>query len=84
MDPSQAQVNHEVYQRKYQRKYQRELERDHLGRVALMHDGEIVEICNDEGDAYVIGCDKFGLGNFSIKTIGDRPVQMGIVAAATT
>ncbi|WP_419551653.1 hypothetical protein [Candidatus Poriferisodalis sp.] len=80
MDPSQAQINHEAYQQKYQR----DLERDHLGRVALMHDGELVEIYNDEGDAYAIGCDKFGLGNFSIKTIGDRPVQMGIVAAATT
>lgn len=79
MEPSQARINHAAYIEKYQR----ELERDHRGRVALMNDGELVEIYNDEGDAYAIGCEKFGLGNFSIKTVGERPVHMGIATAAT-
>ena len=79
MESSQVHINHAAYQEKFQR----DLERDHLGRVALLHDGGLVEIYNDAGDAYRIGCEKFGLGNFSIKTIGDRPVQMGIAAAAT-
>ena len=79
VESSQAQINHAAYKTKYQD----DLEREHLGRVALMHDGELVEIYNDEGDAYAIGCEKFGLGDFSIKTIGDQPVRMGIVAAAT-
>ncbi len=79
MEHSQAQINHVAYLGKYQR----ELERNQMGRVALMHDGELVEIYNDEGDAYAIGCEKFGLGNFSIKVIGARPVHMGIATAAT-
>lgn len=79
MEPSEAQTNHAAYVEKYQR----ELERHHRGRVALMHSGELVEIYNDEGDAYAIGCEKFGLGKFSIKTVGERPVHMGIATAAT-
>lgn len=54
------------------------METDHFGRVALLHDGEIVEIYNDSGDAYTIGCEKFGLGNFSIENIGEPPISLGI------
>ena len=54
------------------------METDHFGRVALLHDGEIVEIYNDNGDAYTIGCEKFGLGNFSIENIGEPPISLGI------
>ena len=32
-----------------------DLERDHSGRIALLHDGKLVSIFNDRGDAYVIG-----------------------------
>ena len=78
MELSQAHVNHAAYLERFQR----DLERDHFGRVALMHDGELANIYNDEGDAYSIGCEKYGLGSFSIKTIGSRPVQIGIHAAA--
>ncbi len=31
-----------------------------MGRVVLMHDGEVVEVYNDSGDAYKIGCEKYG------------------------
>lgn len=53
------------------------MEAKHLGRVALMHDGEIVNIYNDSGDAYSIGVEKYGLGEFSLQKIGDRPIKMG-------
>lgn len=55
-----------------------EMEAEHFGRAALLHDGEIVEICNDSGDAYAIGCEKFGLGNFSIENIGEPPISLGV------
>ena len=51
---------------------------EHRGRTALLHDGKIVAIYNDSGDAYDIGCEKFGLGNFSTQTIGERPKSLGI------
>ncbi len=55
-----------------------EMEAEHFGRAALLHDGEIVEIYNDSGDAYAIGCEKFGLGNFSIENIGEPPISLGV------
>ena len=55
-----------------------EMETEHFGRAALLHDGEIVEIYNDSGDAYAIGCEKFGLGNFSIEKIGEPPISLGV------
>ena len=56
----------------------RELEAEHMGRTALMHDGKVVGIYNDDGDAYKVGCDNYGLGNFTIKIIGEPPVHLGI------
>ena len=53
------------------------LRAEHLGRTALLHDGELIAIYNDSGDAYDIGCEKYGLGNFSIETIGDEPKSLG-------
>ena len=55
-----------------------EMEAEHFGRAVLLHDGEIVEIYNDSGDAYAIGCEKFGLGNFSIEKIGEPPISLGV------
>jgi len=59
------------------RKNQKKLEEEHLGRVVLLHDGEIIAVYNDGGDAYDIGCEKFGLGNFSVENIGSRPQSLG-------
>ena len=78
--PSQAHDNNAAYREKYQEK----LERDDLGRVALMHDGEVIAIYNDSGDAYAIGVERFGLGNFSAKKIGQQPAHIGIFTAALT
>ncbi len=54
---------------------------EHLGRVALLHDGALVGIYNDPGDAYSVGCEKFGLGNFSTQQIGALPRSLGSAAA---
>ena len=50
----------------------------HFGRTALLHDGQIIAIYNDGGDAYTIGCEKFGLGHFSTQMIGEKPQSLGI------
>ena len=54
-----------------------ELEEKHMGRVVLMHDGEVVEVYNDSGDAYKIGCEKYGLGNFFLVNVGEQPINLG-------
>lgn len=48
---TQVKTNHIIYNTKYRQR----MEREHFGRVALMHDGRIVEVYNDMGDAYSIG-----------------------------
>ena len=62
-------------------RHREELEREHPGRVALMHDGEVEAIYNDEQDAYQIGVEKHGLGNFSLQVIGEEPVSLGFIGA---
>ncbi len=56
---------------------EQDLERDHSGRVALFHHGKFITTYNDYGDAYDIGCEKFGLGHFSITRIGEKPASLG-------
>ncbi len=53
---------------------------EHIGRTALLHDGKLFAIYNDSGDAYQIGVDKFGAGNFSIQTFGEAPKSLGFLA----
>jgi hypothetical protein len=77
---SQVKINHIAYCEKYQE----DLEREHMGRIALMHDGEVVAIYNDSGDAYAIGVEKFGLGEFSTKLIGREPMKLGILTVPLT
>jgi len=36
----------------------------------------LVAVYNDSGDAYAIGCEKFGLGSFFTKKIGQKPVRI--------
>ena len=55
-----------------------ELEREIFGRTALLHDGKLISIYNDKVDAYTTGCDRFGIGHFVIKKIGELPVSLGI------
>ncbi len=60
-----------------------ELEREHYGRIALLHDGELVSIYNDWWDAYVIGHERFGEGCFSTKAIGAPPASLGAATLYT-
>ena len=78
MDCAQAELNFTAYVERYKQ----ELEEQHWGRIVLMHDGEIVGIYNDRGDAYSIGSEKYGLGNFSLQQVGEQPAHLGILAAA--
>ena len=54
-----------------------QLEALHMGRTALLRQGKVAAIYNDTGDAYQIGCDKYGLGHFTIQVIGERPISSG-------
>lgn len=72
-EPDQTERNWDAF-----KKEEGSLIAEHLGRTVLLHDGQIDGIYNDSGDAYSIGCDKFGLGNFSIQTVGERPKSLGI------
>lgn len=74
----QVEVDHAAYNDKYRQA----MEREHFGRVALMHQGEVVGVYNDMGDAYSIGCEKYGLGNFSMKRIGQPPARLGSLGIA--
>lgn len=42
-----------------------------------MHNEEIVEICDDEDNAYRHGCDAYELGSFSLVRIGEKPHRRG-------
>lgn len=53
------------------------LEAEHMGRIALLYRGELAGIYNDCGDAYKVGCDNYGLGDFTIQVIGRRPISLG-------
>ena len=60
-----------------------ELEREHYGRIALLHGGELVSIYNVRWDAYVIGSEHFGEGRFSIKKIGEPLASLGAATLYT-
>ena len=72
MTGNQLQKNWEAFN-----KLSEEVKTENFGRTALFHNGELVAIYNDSGDAYAIGCEKFGLGNFSIETFGVKPKSLG-------
>ena len=55
------------------------LEKDHPGQAALMNEGELYHIYPNSGEAYSAGCEKFGLGNFTIINIGEQPISLGIL-----
>lgn len=78
VDTAQADMNYDAYAANYQE----ELENEHWGRTVLMRDCQIVEIYDDRGDAYTAGCDKYGLGNFSLQEIGEQPFKLVIFTAA--
>lgn len=56
---------------------EKELEALYPGKVLLMHDGEVINAYNDDGDAYSIGCEKYGLRKFSLRRVSQQPVDIG-------
>ena len=78
MARDQVSTNYNVYVAKYQD----DLERDHAGKVALLHDGRLIEVHERYVDAYWHGFDDYGLGNFSIQEIGSEPAQLGSLTFA--
>lgn len=57
------------------------LSEEHAGKTVLLHDGAVIEIYNDSGDAYKIGVEKFGLGNFSLETVGVPVKSLGFASS---
>ena len=55
------------------------LESEHEGQVALFNEGKLVRVYSESGEAYVAGCEKFGLGNFTLFNIGEQPISLGIL-----
>ena len=66
----------------YQARYQRALEQTDAGRIALMHDRELVGIYDDANVACEDGLDRYGSGNYSIVWIGAKPLSLGIFTFA--
>ena len=77
MAAEQLQANEAAYEKDYRER----LERDHRGKTALMHDGKVVDVYDDPNDAYLTGYERCGLGGFSMKEIGQRPLELGIFSA---
>lgn len=46
------------------------LERDHWGRWALMHDGDVIGVFDNATAAHDAGREQFGAGNFAFVGIG--------------
>lgn len=65
--------NHRAYN-----EMREEIEAEHFGKVALMHNRQVVGYYESRGDAYSIGCDKYGLGHFLLKTVGEKPISLGV------
>ena len=76
--PSQAVANHTAFVEKHQAR----LEPEHSGKMALMHNGEVVEVVEDKDVAYELGLQRYGAGNFSLERIGTSPHSLGVLAYA--
>ncbi len=63
---SEFRKNRQVYEAEHQER----LERDRMGEFALMHDGQLVDVFADIGDANSEGQERYGEDEFSIITIG--------------
>lgn len=68
--PPQALSNH----RAYKRLHREQMEAEHLGKIALLHDGDVVGVYEDRESAYSAGVTKYGPGAFSFEEIGARPL----------
>ena len=58
----------------YEARHRAELEPEHNGKVALMHDEEVVGICSDRESAFAAGMKTYRRGEFSFQEIGAEPM----------
>lgn len=58
-----------------------ELEASHLGRFAVLHDGQLVGTFASIHEARTAGSARCGLGNFTIQEIRSEPIELGTAAA---
>ncbi len=54
------------------------MEAEHSGKIALLHDGDVVGVYEDRASAYSAGVSKYGLGGFSFEEVGARPVFVSL------
>lgn len=78
MSKNQVAENYEAYVTKYKN----DLESKHTGKVALLHNGALIQVFDSYDDAYWHGVDEYELGNFSVQEIGSRPAQLGALSFA--
>ena len=68
----------------YVNEYREQMERTHLGKTLLMHNEKIIDAFEDREMAYLRGYEEFGLGQFTLIAVGDKPVQLGVMSMALT
>lgn len=71
---AQALSNHQAYRRRHRE----QMEAEHFGKIALLHDGEVVAVHEDRESAYAAGIGRYGLGEFSFEEIGARPIFVSL------
>lgn len=66
----------------YESVHRARLERSDMGRVALMHERDVVDVFDDWTAASHAGRERYGSNNYSIVEIGAKPVSLGWFSAA--
>lgn len=59
-----------------------ELEASHLGKFAVLHDGQLVGTYVSVREARTAGDAHCGVGNFTTQEIRAEPIELGTMAAA--
>ena len=72
--PSQARSNHDAYQRFHRE----QMEADHFGKIALLHNGDVVGVYEDRESAYSAGITQYGSGEFSFEEVGAQPIFVSL------
>ncbi len=76
----QVQENYDAYVNELQE----EMERTHFGKTLLMHDRKVIDVFEDRGMAYASGYEKYGLGKFTLVTVGEKPIHLGAMSITLT
>jgi hypothetical protein len=75
---SQVERNYQAFEQKLP-----ELLASRLGKLAVLHDGEIVDFFDTYADAIRYGEEKFGaIGNFSVQEVTTRAASLGYYSYA--